>query len=238
MYSGPAAAHGFAALAAEGIPDTVVLLGPSHHALARSAAVSLAETWLTPLGAVPVDLDLGRALVGKTELVVADEQSHRWEHSLEVQLPFLQFAYSPQTPRICPICVRSHPLTDLRQLTRDVEELGLALAQATAGSNVVLIASTDFSHQVPQAEAQREDELCLDAILDLDPQRLLRTVAERNISMCGPVPVAIALSCCKASGAHVAELLRYYTSGDITGDLGAVVGYASLLVRRSGGEPK
>jgi len=236
MYSGPGAANGFAALAADGTPETVVIIGPSHQAGGRGAAVSFAEAWRTPLGPVSVDVDLCRALVEATDLLVADEETHRWEHSLEIQVPFLQFVYGERTPKLCPICVRSHPFGPLDQLVQDVTALGTALAGALEGRRGMVIASTDFSHHIPHARAQRQDKLALDAILALDPPGLLRTVADHDISMCGPVPVAIAVSFCHARGRHVAELLRYYTSGDITGDRSSVVGYASLVVRRAGGE--
>ncbi|UCC67024.1 MAG: AmmeMemoRadiSam system protein B [Armatimonadota bacterium] len=235
MFSGPAAAHGFAALAADGIPDTVVILGPSHYAAARTGAVSLTDAWRTPLGTVPVDVDLGRKLAESSSLLEADEEAHRFEHSLEVQVPFLQFTYRDRVPKICPICLRSHPMGSSAQLIEDARAVGETIAHTVGARRAVLIASTDFSHQVPHDFAQRQDRLALDAILALDPEGLLRTVSENDISMCGPVPVAVALSFCLARGPHQAQLLRYYTSGDIIGDRTAVVGYASVLVRPSGG---
>jgi len=232
MFSGPAAANGFAALAADGIPEIVVILGPSHYAADRRAAVSTSGSWRTPLGEVEIDGDLTKELIGACSLVVADERAHQLEHSLEVQIPFLQFIYGEQTPKICPICIRSHPMWSLEQVIADSHTLGQTIARSLGSRRAVLIASTDFSHQVPQATAERQDRLALEAILAVDPPRLLTVVAEHDISMCGPVPVAIALASCLALGRHNAELLRYYTSGDIIGDRGAVVGYASLTLCR------
>lgn len=236
MFSGPAAAHGFATLAADGIPDTAVILGPSHYHSARRGAVSLAEGWRTPLGTVPVDRDLGRELIAATPLLEADDRAHILEHSLEVQLPFLQFISPHAPPKICPTCIRSHPIGDPAALIADAKALGEAIAQALGPRKAVLIASTDFSHQVPHDVAERQDRLALDAILALDPEGLLQTVYENDISMCGPVPVAVAISFCLARGPHQARLLRYYTSGDIIGERGAVVGYASVVLRRAAGE--
>jgi len=238
MFSGPAAAHGFAALASDGIPDTAIILGPSHYAAARRGAVSLAEAWRTPFGQVPVDVDLGRRLIEASPLLEADESAHRREHSLEVQIPFLQFICGDRIPKICPICVRSHPMGAIDQVIEDAKALGESIAQTLGPRRAVLIASTDFSHQVPHARAQRQDRLALDAILALDPDRLLRTVYEKDISMCGPAPVAVALSFCLARGPHEPDLLRYYTSGDIIGDHSAVVAYASFAIRRTGGDRK
>ena len=168
-------------------------------------------------------------------MLVGDDEAHRLEHSLEVQVPFLQFVYGPRAPKICPICVRSHPLGSIDQLLLDATSLGQTIARVLAERRAVVLASTDFSHQVPHTMAERQDRMALDAILALDPGLLLRTVADHDISMCGPVPVAIALAFCLARGPHTAELLRYYTSGDIIGDRSAVVGYGSLVVRRIGG---
>lgn len=241
MYSGPAAAHGFAALAADGIPECAVILGPSHRSLGRAAAVSLAESWRTPLGEVAVDTASARALTESTDLLVADEEAHRWEHSLEVQVPFLQFVYGERTPKIVPICIRAHPYDNLDHLIEDANQLGKVLSDSMSGKRAVVIASSDFSHQIPHASAVRQDKLALDRILALDPAGLLATVQEHQISTCGPVPVAIAIAYCQAAlpgqgDGGKAELLCYYTSGDITGDRSAVVGYASVVIRLSGGE--
>jgi AmmeMemoRadiSam system protein B len=230
MYSGPAAAHGFAALAADGIPETVVILGPSHYSSDRRAALSTADAWRTPLGDVYLDTPLGEAILAKCDLVVGDERPHKMEHSLEVQVPFLQFVYGDRTPKICPICVRSYPMYPVEEVAADARAIGEALTQALAGRRAVIIASTDLSHQMPQETAERLDRMAIEAALAVDPGRLLETVVRHDITMCGPAPVAIALAYCRAVGRVRAELLRYYTSGDITGDRAGVVGYASLAV--------
>jgi AmmeMemoRadiSam system protein B len=234
LYSGPAAAHGYAALAADGIPDCVILLGPSHYTSDGGAALSLAEAWRTPLGDVPVNRDLGEQLLANCDLLVADEATHASEHSLEVQVPFLQFLYGDRLPSLVPICLRAHPWDEVEGLIALTQRLGEALAQVIGARRVAVIASTDFSHQVPQQFAEQQDRLALDALLALDPGRLLRTVQEHRISTCGPVVVAVALAYCLARGSAKAELLRYYTSGDILGEKTAVVGYASVAIRREG----
>lgn len=234
IFSGPAAANGFAALAADGIPETVVILGPSHYSSDRRAALSTADAWRTPLGEVELDAALGEAILSKCDLVVADDRPHRLEHSLEVQVPFLQFVYGDRAPRICPICVRSYPMYPTEQIAADARAIGEAIAEVAAGRRVVLIASTDLSHQMPQDVAEKLDRMVIDAILAVDPERLLKTVAEGEISTCGPVPVAIALAFCRATGRTSAKLLRYYTSGDIIGDRSGVVGYASAVVGAGG----
>lgn len=237
LYSGPAAAHGYAALAADGIPDSVVLLGPSHYTSDGGAALSLAEAWRTPLGDVPVNRELGKQLLASCDLLIADEATHASEHSLEVQVPFLQFLYGERVPSLIPICLRAHPWEEVEGLISKTQRLGKALANAIGARRVVVIASSDFSHQVPQPFAEQQDRLALATILALEPDRLLRTVQQHRISTCGPVAVAVALACCLAQGGGKAELLRYYTSGDILGEKSAVVGYASVLIRREGEVP-
>ena len=235
MFSGAAAAHAYHALAADGIPESVILLGPSHYSASRRAAVSLVDAWRTPLGDAAVDVDLGRKLIEASPLIEQDEADHHSEHSLEVQIPFLQFVYSSRMPMIVPLCIRSHPMHDTGAVVADAEEVARAIAVAVGSRRVVLVASTDFSHQAPQEVAQRQDRLALDAIEAMDADLLVRTVVDHDISMCGPVPVAIVIFSCAAAGTHQAELLRYYTSGDIIGDRRAVVGYASFAIRRQGG---
>ena len=235
MYSGPAAAHGYRALAEDGTPDTIIVVGPSHFSADRLAAVSLVDTWRTPLGDVALDTDLGNELIVASPLFEVDETAHRGEHSLEVQLPFLQFVYGEGMPKILPVCLRSHPMGDGEQLIEDAEAMGEALAKVAGSRRAVVVASTDLSHQVPQEVAQRQDRLALDAMEAMDPAGLLRAVRKHRISMCGPVPVAVSLSYCLARGRHQVQLLSYYTSGDVIGDRNAVVGYASLAVRRQEG---
>jgi hypothetical protein len=237
VYSGPAAACAFARLAEDGIPQLVVLLGLSHRAAGPRAALSSLPTWLTPLGEIAIEKALGEELLTATRLVAADDAVHASEHSLEVQLPFLQFLYGPGL-RILPLCLSSRPGDSLSSQKADVLELGEALARALSGRDAVLVASTDFSHYVSQARAQQQDRLALNRILELDGPGLLQTVHDHAISMCGDLPVATALVAAERLGAARAELLRYYTSGDITGDQAEVVGYGSLAILRSTGREK
>lgn len=235
MFSGPAAAHGYAALAADGIPEAVIILGPSHHFPGLSADVSTAAVWATPLGEARVDGSLREALLAENDLFVADERTHAPEHSVEVQLPFLQFTYRDRLPPIVPVCLRAYPLGSATEAAAAAKRMGEAVARAAGGRRVVLIASTDLSHQFPYEAALGRDRLALDAICALDPVRLLRAAVEMDLRMCGHLPVAVAIYCCLARGPQSAELLSHYTSGDIIEDRSAVVGYASLVVRAEGG---
>ena len=224
MYSGPAAAHGFAALAADGKPDTVVILGVDHRGVGVPIAVSGASAWRTPLGEVPVEGDLSRRLAESTGVAI-DDSAHAAEHSLEVQVPFLQTLLGDSW-RLVAVVIAEHGPDALRRF-------GEAMADVLEGLNVLIVASTDFSHYVPQAMAERDDRLAIDAILNLDGDGLLATVDRHRISMCGAAPVAATLFAARRMGAGSARLLRYFTSGDTSGDYSAVVGYASVAISRA-----
>jgi len=150
------------------------------------------------------------------------------EHSVEVQVPFLQFISDSRT-RIVPITIAVAATSEAKVLA---DSLGAAIADALRGRSAVVIASTDMTHYESKAAARQKDEAAIEAILSLDGGRLLDVVSERRISMCGVVPTAVALAACREMGATGAELLRYYTSGDITGEADQVVGYAALKIVR------
>jgi len=222
IYSGPVAANGFFQIAAEGKPQTVVILGPNHRGLGAAVAVGGQDAWQTPLGSVEIDVEVGQAIVSATRWARLDDLAHSMEHSIEVQVPFLQYIYENG--------FRIVPISMLRQDWEVSRELGRAVAAALKGKNAVIIASSDFSHYESQSMASKKDHLALEAILNLEPERLEETVISHSITMCGPGPVMSMLTACKALGAKKARLLRYATSGDITGDYSQVVGYASVEV--------
>lgn len=222
IYSGPVAANGFFQIAAEEKPQTVVILGPNHRGLGAAVAVGGQDAWQTPLGSVEIDVEVGQAIVSATRWARLDDLAHSMEHSIEVQVPFLQYIYENG--------FRIVPISMLRQDWEVSQELGRAVAAALKGKNAIIIASSDFSHYESQSMASKKDRLALEAILNLEPERLEETVISHSITMCGPGPVMSMLTACKALGSKKARLLRYATSGDITGDYSQVVGYASVEV--------
>jgi AmmeMemoRadiSam system protein B len=222
-YSGPAAAWAYDALAGDGKPDSIVILGTNHRLAGAAAAIDTADCWATPLGRVPIDAEL-RDVIRKSELVEEDDSAHEFEHSIEVQIPWLQLLYGDTVP-ICPISIG-------HLCHRAMHSLAEALTEALFSKEAVVIASSDFSHYVPHDTAEKLDQEALEQILALDPDGLLSVVEEMGISMCGIAPVAIMLAACRRLGALGGRLLKYYTSGEITGDRGAVVGYASVVVER------
>lgn len=220
-YSGPVAGAVFAATA---MPGTFVILGPGHREIGSLFAIQADGSWQTPLGESRIASKLAGRILAGCGLVEEDERAHLWEHSLEVQLPFIQ--YLRPDAAIVPICV-SHEAA-----YADLEALGRAIAAAVRahGSETLLVASTDMSHYVGQKTAEAKDRLAIDRILALDPAGLFETVTAERISMCGFQPTAAALVAALGLGASSAELVRYQTSGDTTGDYAQVVGYAGIRI--------
>jgi hypothetical protein len=178
-------------------------------------------SWRTPLGDVQVDEKLARKILNESAVVVEDEAAHMFEHSIEVQLPFLQYVYGSFT--FVPICMM---LQDLKT-SRDV---GKSVGKACIDEDVIIIASTDFTHYEPQERAKKKDRVAINAIMKMDADELQSVVQTQNITMCGVGPVTSAIIAAKALGATQCKLASYTTSGDVTGDYGAVVGYASILM--------
>lgn len=211
-YSGPVAAHSYKALYEDGFPSTVIILGPNHHGLGSAVAIA-DEDFKTPLGTVQVDKDLVQSL--SDDIIQVDNTAHREEHSLEVQIPFLQ--YFSKSFKIVPICFN-------KQDYKTVEKVGRSIRKKTRNMDVAIVASTDFSHYVLKETAERKDSLAIDKILENDPKGLFDTVQRENISMCGHGPV---ISMMIGSGGTEGKKLKYATSGDIM-PMKDVVGYGAL----------
>jgi MEMO1 family protein len=216
QYSGPIAALAYDEVARQRPPSTVLVLGVNHDGVGASAAVSNVP-WLTPLGPVDTDPDLVRALArGPIEV---DEEAHAHEHSIEVQLPFLQYVLPH--PRVVALEVRHGPW-------RFLEEVAAVVRSAIRSADVLAVASTDFSHYVPPSVAERLDHHAIDRILAGDARGLLSTVEEEEISMCGIAPTTVLLAAV-AEEHLTTRLLRWGHSGE-AGPMGPVVGYASLTL--------
>ncbi len=215
-YSGPIAALAYSAIAAERPPSSVLILGVDHHAASRGAALSDRD-WKTPLGPTPCDRTLLAALDHPP--LEVDEAAHAHEHSIEVQLPFLEYVLPK--PKFVALEVGFDRLASLEQIARVVRE-------GVAERDVLLIASTDFSHYVPVATARRLDQLAIEAILARDARRLYEVVTSEEISMCGIAPTTVLLAAL-SDEPLTARLLRWGHSGEAA-RMGEVVGYASLLL--------
>ncbi|MGB9712277.1 MAG: AmmeMemoRadiSam system protein B [Dissulfurimicrobium sp.] len=220
MYSGHVAGAVFRMI---DVPETCVILGPNHTGLGEPAAVMTSGSWAMPMGTIPIEESLAAELIKESGYLADDANAHVYEHSIEVQLPFLQ--YRQPDLKIVPIC--------LSVLSYQIcKEIGLAIARAIVrfSKPVLLVASTDMSHYEPRDSAESKDKEALKYILNLDPEGLYNTVRARGISMCGVIPTAAALTAAISLGASKASLVKYTTSGDITGDYRNVVGYAGCVI--------
>jgi AmmeMemoRadiSam system protein B len=225
MYSGATAGKVYSTVR---IPDRVILVGPNHHSVGSPYAVYDAGAWRTPVGDVPIAEPLAAELLDNCELLVADARAHAAEHSLEVQLPMLCRACA--NVHIVPVLVGGGwPESGGRDRLRAI---GRAIAETVAGYGkpVLLLASTDLNHYEDQETSRIKDKLALDAVVNLDEDALMDRVRDVDISMCGVAPTYIVLVAAKQLGATRAQLLDYRTSGDVTGDFSAVVGYGAVVI--------
>lgn len=220
-YSGPVAAHAYLRLAEGPIPQVLVIIGPDHYGLGSPVAAAPEARWLTPLGEVDTDHPAKAALAARH--IALDGRGLRHEHSVEVQLPFLQ-VLGYRGPVIPVVMADQEPATALR--------LAEILAEVLAGQEAVMIASTDLSHYLSHEEAVAADRIVLDALAACDGRRLQEDVRQQGITMCGVGPAAAVLEAGRRLGGTRVEVLRYATSGEVAGGRDRVVGYvaASLEV--------
>ena len=223
LYSGPVAAHAFYELAIDGKPDTVVLLGPNHTGYGSALSIMREGTWQTPLGNVEIDSSLADAILQETKILDIDELAHRFEHSLEVQLPFLQYLYGDKFKIV--------PISFLMQDYDSAVEVGRALVEALDATNTVVIASSDMTHYEPAKVAAAKDQAALKEVSALNAKGFYDTVESQNITACGYAPITALITYAVGVNAK-AELLSYHNSGDITGDHSSVVGYAAVSFKK------
>jgi len=218
-YSGPVAAHAYKELADDGVFDTAVILGPNHTGYGYPVSVWAGGVWTTPLGEVEVNKELSKRLLG--DVIKADETAHIHEHSIEVQLPWLQHLYKK---------VRIVPITMLAQDIETARIVGKSIGQA--GDNLVIVASSDLTHYEPHSIAMEKDSSVIEAIIALDEEELYERCERLGCTMCGYGPVAAAIVAAREMKGKTASLLKYATSGDTSGDFSRVVGYGSIVIKR------
>lgn len=206
------------------IPEQVVLLGPNHTGRGARSSLMAEGAWETPLGRVAVDAELAESLLEACPSLERDVEAHRAEHSLEVQIPFL-YHLSPSV-RIVPITLMPRPLEDCLKLGQEIAEVIQGWR-----SPVLLVASTDMTHYEPREKAREKDRLAVEQMIDLSPEGLYQTVGRHRISMCGFIPATVVLAACRSLGARQVELVGYSDSGEASGDIARVVGYAGLVIR-------
>ena len=221
-YSGSVAGSVLSSIAPKG---NYVILGPNHTGSGERFGLDTSHSWMTPLGEVRLNRALADAIKKECRFIKDDSLSHAGEHSIEVQLPFLQVLQ--EDFEIVPIVVSYADLDAYR-------EAGKAIAKAVKGlaleKDVTIIASSDMTHYEPQEDAKKKDAVAIEAVLALDEERLIDRVTEMDITMCGFAPTAIMIVAAKELGAKSTRLVRYQTSGDTSGDYSSVVGYAGIII--------
>ena len=231
IYSGSVAGAVYSRII---LPDTFVLIGPNHTGLGEAVSLMSKGQWETPLGKAEIDESLAAAILSKSPRIREDSLAHLREHSLEVQLPFIQ--YFKQEFKIVPIQMldtRLETCLDVgRAVGEAIAECGLRIADCKSEiSKVLIVASSDMSHYEQAATAKEKDFKAIQRILKLDAEGLYRTVKDHGITMCGFGPAVAMLVACNMLGASHAELVKYTNSGDVSGDYDQVVGYAGIVVR-------
>jgi len=221
MYSGKVAGAVYSAVS---IPDTVLLMGPNHTGFGDRASLMVSGTWSVPTGSFPIDTGLAALLLKTSSLISENSSAHMYEHSLEVQLPFIGYLRKD---------VRIVPLTLMQLSLEECLEIGKGVAEAITASEreVLMIASSDMSHYVSDETARKKDHLAIEKILALDPEGLYDVINKENITMCGYIPATIMLHAGRIMGASSAELIRYATSAEVSGDYDHVVGYAGVVIQ-------
>jgi AmmeMemoRadiSam system protein B len=222
IYSGKVAA---CTIAGVKIKDTVVLLGPNHRGRGATFSIMPQGHWQTPLGDVEINRKLAGMFLEKSKYLEADNLAHSSEHSLEVELPILQ--YFRDDFKIVPIAIKSDNLAKLNAVS---QELASVVVENNLSSSVMFIASSDLTHYQSQASAEKNDALAIQAILALDEIELEAVKNKFEISMCGFAPIAILIKVAKLLGSKKGQLIKYQTSGDVSGDKNSVVGYAGITI--------
>ncbi|MEA3489296.1 MAG: AmmeMemoRadiSam system protein B [Candidatus Omnitrophota bacterium] len=219
MYSGAVAGEVYARLKPR---RTYIVLSPNHSGYGVRFA-SCAEAWRTPLGDIDVDGDILSAMKSHTNLIEEDKTAHVFEHSIEVQLPFIQ--KTAPSAKIVPLTVKFGNLSELQEVSE-----AIVSAVAERKRDTVIISSSDMTHYESRRSASRKDKMAIQKVLELDPEGLFEVVERNNISMCGYIPTVMMLMCARGLNAEKAELIKYADSGDVTGDTQQVVGYAGIIV--------
>jgi len=220
IYSGVVAGKVFSRILSK---ELFIIIGPNHTGVGEIFSIFAQGLWKTPLGSVGIDEEFADYLIANSKLFKADESAHTYEHSIEVQIPFLQYLMNDF--KILPLCIANVDIDDLKTAAKE-----LAVAIKALKRDAVIIASSDMTHYEPHKVAKTKDMEAISAILNMREDELWKKVTNMNISMCGVAPVIVTLNAAKAIGAKDARLIDYKTSGDTSGDYSSVVGYGGVII--------
>jgi len=219
VYSGPIACNSFYEISSD-LPDLFIIIGPNHWGIGSSVATMIDTKWETPLGEVEVDSEIAEEISKLTDVIEIDNFSHSREHSLEVQIPMLQEIA---------VNFKIVPIALINQSKEIAIKVGVAVAKIAQKNKVMIIGSSDFTHYESNEFAHEQDSALIEPILELDVDRFYDILHKKDISACGYGAIASTMIACKEIGATKGELLKYATSGDISGDKSSVVGYGSII---------
>lgn len=221
VYSGSVAGAVYSTIE---FPRTFLLIGPNHTGLGARISLMVSGEWEIPTGVFAIDEKLAHRIATNVPIVSRDTHAHMFEHSLEVQLPFI--AYFSTEPKIVPITIMSASIEECRLFGE-----GIAKSIREVNYPVVIVASSDMSHYVPDDVARQKDRMAIDRVIAIDAEGLYEIVGKENISMCGYLPAVVMLFATKALGAVEARLVKYSTSAEVSGDYDHVVGYAGMIIK-------
>jgi AmmeMemoRadiSam system protein B len=220
IYSGQVAGMVFSSVE---IPESVIILGPNHTGYGPRASIMETGSWQMPMGEVKIDQETAQTILRDSDIIQSDTSAQMLEHSIEVQVPFLQY-FQPNL-QIVPIVLSGYNFSMCQSIAHSIVK-GIQ----SNNKDTLIVASTDLTHYKSQTEANRNDQKVIDKILNLNAQELLEIVIQEEISMCGVIPVTTMLLAAKELEARKATLVKYMTSGDVSGDFSNVVGYAGIVI--------
>ena len=220
VYSGPVACHSFYAISSS-TSNLAIMVGPNHYRIGQNVASMIDAGWKTPLGLVEIDSESALELREDLGIMEFDSFSHSKEHSIEVQVPMLQETFSRE--------MKILPISLINQEQKIATQVGMAIAKIAEKKDALLIGSSDFTHYEENEFAHRQDLALIDPILNLDVDEFYKILYERRVTACGFGAIASTMTACKKLGATEGKLLKYATSGDVSGDKSSVVGYASII---------
>ena len=220
VYSGPVACHSFYAISSS-TSNLAIMVGPNHYGIGQNVASMIDAGWKTPLGLVEVDSESALELREDLGIMEFDSFSHSKEHSIEVQVPMLQETFSRE--------MKILPISLINQEQKIATQVGMAIAKIAEKKDALLIGSSDFTHYEENGFAHRQDLALIEPILKLDVDEFYKVLYERKVTACGFGAIAATMIASKELGATEGKLLKYATSGDVSGDKSSVVGYASII---------
>ena len=220
VYSGPVACHSFYSISAS-TSKLAIITGPNHYGIGQSIASMVDASWKTPLGLMEVDSESALELRDVLDILELDSFSHSKEHSIEMQVPMLQETFSHD--------MKILPVSLINQEQKTATKVGSAIAKIAQKKDALLIGSSDFTHYEENEFAHRQDLALIEPILKLDVDEFYKILYERKVTACGFGAIASTMTACKELGATEGKLLKYATSGDVSGDKSSVVGYGSII---------